>query len=63
MNKQFKLIKFLLQYPNEWHGYAADKETVSLVCATKNLGILEINEFNQMKLKSEEKALRFISYR
>ena len=63
MNKQRKLIHFLLKYPNEWHSYSTDKETVNLVCATSNLGILEVNEFHQMKLKSEEKALRFISYR
>ena len=63
MTAQSKLIRFLLRYPNEWHSYNTDKQTVGVVCATSNLGILEVNEFDQMKLKSEEKALIFISYR
>jgi len=62
MKAQYKLVRFLLKYPDEWHSFASDKETAGIVCATSNLGILEVNEFNQMKLKSEEKALTFISY-
>ena len=60
---QRKLIHFLLNYPGEWHSFASDKHTVEIICATSNLGILEVNEFHQMKLKSESKALTFISYR
>ena len=63
-NAQIKLVKFLVTFPKEWHSFAQDKETVGVVCACHNLGILEIShKTNQMRLKSEEKALKFLSYR
>lgn len=56
---QKDMIGFALKYPG-WHSFARDKLTVEHVCANVNLGILEINQFNQFRLKSEEKAVRFM---
>ena len=61
MNKQVKLIKFLVRYPDKWHTFASDKQTVSIVCASVNLGIVEINEYRQMRLKSKIKAGDFLN--
>ena len=57
---QQALIRFLMKYPDTWHSYADDRETVNLVCATSNLGILKVNDYGQMKLKSRDKAHQFL---
>lgn len=57
---QYALVKFLRKYPEKWHAFAQDRETVTDVCATANLGILAIKD-NQMILKSVEKADMFLS--
>jgi hypothetical protein len=58
---QIKLVKFLVKYSNKWHSFASDYNTVSLVCACSNLGILKTNNFGQMKLVSLEKADRWLA--
>lgn len=55
------LVKFLIKYPRKWHTFATDYKTVSVVCASANLGILKVNEFNQMILISAEKANRWLN--
>ena len=57
---QQALVRFLMKYPDTWHSYANDKKTVSLVCATSNLGILKVNNNYQMKLKSRDAAHQFL---
>ncbi len=32
------LMKFLAKYPERWHSFASDLETVTLVCALHNRG-------------------------
>jgi len=59
--KQTKLIKFLVKYPNEWHTYAKDKETVGVICACYNLGVLKLNQYGQMRLKSLIRARQFLN--
>ncbi len=61
--KQVELARFLVKYPDKWHTFHADRETVELVCAAVNLGIARINDFGQMQLKSAEHATRFIAAR
>ena len=57
---QQALIRFLMKHPDTWHTYADDYKTVSIVCATSNLGILKVNDTGQMKLKSREAAHQFL---
>jgi hypothetical protein len=50
-----KTIKFFLKYPDKWHSYAKDYETVNLICCLVNLSILHhketpLNEHNQVKI-------------
>ena len=59
--KQKHLVNFLIKYSNNWNSYSQDHETVSLVCACYNLGILKLNEFGQMKLKSIDRANQFLN--
>ena len=59
--KQRDLIEFALRYECNWNGFATDRETVELVSATANLGIIKVNEFGQFKLKSREAAERFLN--
>ena len=58
---QKNLIKFVVKHP-EWHSYSDDKLTIETVCATVNLGIIEIDtRYNQMRLKSLIKANDLLS--
>ena len=63
MKKQIILIKFLKKYPNKWHSYATDRDTIECICATANIGILKLNEHGQMRLKSIVKANDFLRVR
>lgn len=56
---QKKMINFVLNYDG-WQTYSTDKLTVEIVCSLVNLGILKLNNFGQMKLKSREHANRFM---
>ena len=56
---QQALIRFLMKYPDTWHSYADDRDTVETVCATSNLGILTIKG-DQMILKSRDAAHQFL---
>ena len=60
MKTQIALVKFLRKYPEAWHSFASDRETVTDVCTTSNLGILTVKG-NQMILKSADKADMFLS--
>ncbi len=57
---QRKLVEFAIKHPGKWHSYYDNRETVEIVCATHNLGIIKVNEFGQFRLKSEEAARRFL---
>jgi len=58
---QKKMAKFMLTYGDKgWQSFADDRETVECVCALHNLGIVRVNEFQQMRLISREKACRFL---
>jgi hypothetical protein len=59
--KQISLVLFLLNYDNKWHSFENHHETIGFVCATANLGILKVNEYNQMKLKSKPHALQYLN--
>lgn len=61
MKAQIKLIKFALKYAGKWHSYATDRETVGVICATVNLGIIKLNQFEQFTLKSEFHATQFLN--
>lgn len=58
---QKNAVNFLLKYPDEWHTYNDDKLTVEVVCALVNLGIAEINQYQQFKLKSAIKANQLLN--
>ena len=60
IKRQKTLVKFLRQYPGKWHSFSGDRQTVEIVCATANLGILEVKG-DQMILKSAEKADMFLN--
>ena len=54
------MASFLVKYEG-WHSYATDSLTVEHVCALNNLGIAELSNISeQFRLKSKEKAVRFI---
>ena len=57
---QKRLIMFAVKYPDTWQSYATDKQTVSVVCATANLGIIRLNEFGQFMLKSRSHAAQWL---
>lgn len=59
---QADLIQFATDYPG-WHSFAQDRLTVEHVCASHNLGIIEVNEHSQFRLKSPEKARQFLAAR
>ena len=54
-------IKFYIKCRG-WHTYASDRATVENICCGVNLGILKINELSMCRIKSEEKALRYLKY-
>lgn len=56
---QIDLIKFAVKYPG-WHTFATDSDTVGVVCATQNLGIISVNDYCQFSLRSYEKAKNFL---
>ena len=59
MTKQETLVRFAWKYRDKWHTYATDYETVSLMCATANLGIIELKG-GMFTLKSVDKARQFL---
>ncbi len=59
---QIDLIKFAVKYPG-WHTLATDSDTVEVVCATQNLGIISVNDYCQFSLRSPEKARQFLAAR
>ena len=60
MKTQKALVKFLRKYPEAWHSFSHDKQTIEDVCATANLGILTIKG-DQMILKSADKADMYLN--
>ncbi len=61
VKNQKHMIDLLLAHPEDWLTFSFDLQTTSIVCALSNLGILTVNDFNQVKLKSRENALAFLS--
>lgn len=55
------LISFALRNKSKWHKFNNDRETVSLICAGHNLGIIQITKNNSFKLANEEKAKRYLN--
>ncbi len=53
-------LTFFVKYAGKWHTYAKDRETTDIVYKFAKLGILEINDFNQAKLKSPDRADQFL---
>jgi hypothetical protein len=47
---QRKLIHFAVKYPDKWHAFAHDYQTVGIVCACVNCGLIVLNDFNQFKI-------------
>ena len=62
MNHQRVMIKFLRKYPGKWHSFAADRQTVELVCSLHNLGIATVKG-DQFILRSAEKADQYLNAR
>ena len=50
LKKQKQAVKFFLKYADKWHSYASDYKTVNIICGLVNLGILNLNENNQVKV-------------
>ena len=61
MKRQLFLVKFARKYPDQWFNHASDYDSVSIMCATANLGIITLKG-GQFCLQSKEKADQFISY-
>ena len=59
LKRQIDIVKFLRRYPDTYFPYSNNRETVEILCATHNLGILTLAG-DQMILRSIEKADRFI---
>ena len=57
--RQRFLVEFSLKYPAQWFNFATDRESVELMCATANLGIIELRG-GMFALKSAGKARRFL---
>lgn len=58
--KMPSVAAFAIKYPDSWHSFASDRETVESVCAAKNLGLIEVSTIsNQFRLKSAENARRY----
>ena len=47
---QRKLIHFAVKYPDKWHAFAHDYQTVGIVCACVNCGLIVLYDFNQFKI-------------
>lgn len=62
IKQQVTMAKFLQKYPEKWHSFASDRDTVECVYGLHNLGILKV-EGDQMRLRSAEKAERWIESR
>lgn len=60
IKSQVEMIQFALSYPDRWHSYSPDYETVDCLCANVNLGILDWNMFRQFRLKSHFWAKHFL---
>ena len=53
------MCKFLRKYPDTWHTFASDRETVENVCGLHNLGIATVKG-DMFILRSAEKADRWM---
>ncbi len=58
-------IAFMRKYQGtaeqpKWHSFAKDRTTVETICSLHNLGILEVNEYSQCRLKSDQAARLFL---
>ena len=47
---QLRLLKFAIKYKG-WQGFGTDSTTVNAVKRLVGLGLLEVNEFRQFRLK------------
>lgn len=47
---QLRLLKFAIKYKG-WHGFGTDSSTVNAIKRLVGLGLLEVNEFRQFRLK------------
>ena len=61
LQAQITTAKFLRKHPGKWHSFATDRVTVESVCGLHNLGIAKVNDFGQMRLRSADKADRFVN--
>lgn len=55
-NYQQKMTMFLLFYPNQWHSFAHDLQTLQAVHALVKLGIARLNGYHQFCLDSPSEA-------
>ena len=60
MKRQIFLVKFAWKYDGQWFNYPTDLDSVELMCATSNLGIIELKG-GMFTLKSREKARQFLA--
>lgn len=54
-------IRFYLKCKG-WHTFASDTDTVENICAGVNLGILKVNGLSMCRIKSVDKADRYLKY-
>ena len=47
---QLRLLKFAIKY-QAWHTYGTDQSTVRAVNRLAGMGLLDVNEFRQFRLK------------
>jgi hypothetical protein len=60
MKTQLKTLVRFVWKNQGWHHYATDRDTVELICAAANLGIIEIKG-GQYALKSVEHARQYLN--
>ena len=62
MNAKLKTLVNFVWRNQGWHKYATDRESVEILCAAVNLGIVEIRG-DQYALKSAEHARQYLAAR
>lgn len=54
-----RLLKFLIKYPS-WTTYGHDRSTVDAIRRLRNLGLVETNEYRQVRLATPFTRLEII---
>lgn len=54
------LAKFVMRHNTGWHSYTQDKLTRETIEAGVIIGFAEVNDYGQVKLRSESRAKQYL---